>query len=129
MKEISQFVPELSSVYKIYSDGVSGSGITCGDAMTLVSFINSFPSILHVESGIMDLVLKAPAERMEIVLKSLHTDLDRIVALYKDDSIYYDYRNLRLFWDKLLSYVDMDIEDQQKKTQAASDELKEALNS
>ena len=97
--------------------------------MTLVSFINSFPSILHVESGIMDLVLKAPAERMEIVLKSLHTDLDRIVALYKDDSIYYDYRNLRLFWDKLLSYVDMDIEDQQKKTQAASDELKEALNS
>lgn len=77
----------------------------------------------------MDLVLKAPTERMEIVLKSLHTDLDRIVALYNDNSIYYDGRNLRLLWDKQLSYADMDIEAQQKNTQGASDELKEASNS
>ena len=32
-------------------------------------------------------------------------------------------------WDKPLSYADKDIEAQQKKTQAASDELKEASNS
>ena len=75
----------------------------------------------------MDLVLKAPTERLEIVLKSLHTDLDRIVALYKDNSIYYDRKDLRLLWDKPLSYAIKDIEAQQKKTQAASDELKEAL--
>ena len=129
MKEISQFIPELSSVCKIYSGVISGSGVTCEDALTLVAFINSFPSIHDVESGIMDLVLKAPTERLEIVLKSLHTDLDRIVALYKDNSMYYDCRNLRLLWDKSLSYVDMDIEAQQKKTQAASNELKEASNS
>ena len=129
MKEISQFIPELSFVCKIYSDVISGSGITCGDAMTLVAFINSFPSIHDVESGIMDLVLKAPAERMEIVLKSLYADLDRIVSLYKDNSIYYDRKNLRLLWDKQLSYADTDIEAQRKKTQAASDELKEASNS
>ena len=129
MKEISQFIPELSSICKIYSGVISGSGITCEDALTFVAFINSFPSIHDVESGIMDLVLKAPTERMEIVLKSLHTDLDRIVALYNDNSIYYDGRNLRLLWDKQLSYADMDIEAQQKNTQGASDELKEAFNS
>ena len=43
----------------------------------------------------MDLVLKVPTERMEIVLKSLHTDLDRIVMLYNDNNIYYDRRDLR----------------------------------
>lgn len=129
MKEISQFIPELSSVCKIYSGVISGSGIACEDALTLVDFINSFPSVHDLESGIMDLVMKAPAERMEIVLKSLYADLDRIVTLYKDNSIYYDCRNLRLLWDKKLSYANKDIEAQQKKTQAASDELKEASNS
>lgn len=129
MKEISQFIPELSSVCKIYSGVISGSGIACEDALTLVAFINSFPSVHDVESGIMDLVLKAPAERMEIVLKSLHTDLDKIVTLYNDNSIYYDRRDLRFLWDKPLSYADKDIQAQQKKTQAASDELKEASNS
>lgn len=129
MKEISQFIPELSSVCKIYSGVISGSGIACEDALTLVAFINSFPSVHDLESGIMDLVLKAPAERMEIVLKSIYADLDRIVTLYKDNSIYYDSRDLRFLWDKPLSYVNKDIEVQQKKTRAASDELKEASNS
>lgn len=131
MKEISQFIPELSSVCKIYSGVISGSGIACEDTLTLVAFINSFPSVHDVESGIMDLVLKAPTERLEIVLKSLHTDLDRIVMLYNDNSIYYNRRDLRFLWEKPLSYADMDIEAQQKKTQTqtASDELKEASNS
>ena len=129
MKEISQFIPELSSICKIYSGVISGSGIACEDALTLVAFINSFPCVHDVESGIMGLVLKSPTERLEIVLKSLYADLDRIVALYRDNSIYYDGRNLRLLWDKQLSCADMDIEAQQKKTQAASDELKEASNS
>ena len=64
MKEISKFIPELSSVCKIYSGVISGSGIAGEDALTLVDFIHD------VESGIMELVLKAPTE---IVLKSLHT--------------------------------------------------------
>ena len=72
----------------------------------------------------MGLVLKSETERMEIVLKSPYTDLDRIVMLYNDNSIYYDRRDLRFLWDKQLSYADKDIEAQQKKTQAASDELK-----
>ena len=129
MKEISKFIPELSSVCKIYSDVISGSSIACEDTLTLVAFINSFPSVHDVESGIMDLVLKVPTERLEIVLKSLHTDLDKIVVLYKDNIIYYDRRDLRFLWDKPLSYADKDIETQQKKTQVASDELKEASNS
>ena len=58
MKEISQFIPELNSVCKIYSGVIFGSGVTCEDALTLVTFINSFPSVHEVESGIMDLVLK-----------------------------------------------------------------------
>ena len=70
MKKISQFIPELSSVCKIYSGVISGSGIACEDALTLVAFINFFPSVLDVESEIIDLVLKAPTERMKIVSKS-----------------------------------------------------------
>ena len=129
MKEISQFIPELSSVCKIYSGVISGRGIVCEDALTLVAFINSFPSVHNVESGIMDLVLKASTERMEIVLKSLHSDLDRIVSLYKDNSRYYDRMDLRLLWYTPLSYVEKDIEAQKTKTQEASNELKEASNS
>lgn len=129
MTEISQFIPELSFVCKIYSGVISGSGITCEDVLSLVSFINSFPSVHDMESGIMDLVLKAPTEHLEIVLKSLYVDLDRIVALYKDNSMYFDRKDLKVLWHKPLSYADTDIETQQKKTQAASDELKEASNS
>ena len=129
MKEISLFIPELSSVCKIYSGVISGSGITCEDALTLVAFINSFPSVHDVESGIMDLVLKAPTERLEIVLKSLHTDLGRIVTLYKNNSRYFDRMDLRLLWYTPLLYVKKDIEAQKTKTQEASDELKEASNS
>ncbi len=69
MKEISQFIPELSSVCKIYSGVISGSGTACEETLTLVAFINFFPSVHDVESGIMDLVLKAPTERLGIVLK------------------------------------------------------------
>ena len=129
MKEISKFIPELSTVCKIYSGVISGSGIACEDALILVAFINSFPSVLDVESGIMDLVLKAPTERLEIVLKSLYFDLDRIVTLYKDNSRYYDRMDLRLLCYTPLSYVREDIVTEQKKTQEASDELKEASNS
>ena len=129
MKEISKFIPELSSVCKIYSGVISGSSIACEDALTLVAFIKSFPSVYYVESGIMDLVLKAPTERMEIVLKSLHTDLGRIVTLYKNNSRYFDRMDLRLLWYTPLSYVEKDIEAQKMKTQEASDELKEASNS
>ena len=49
--------------------------------------------------------------------------------LYNDNSIYYDRRDLRFLWDKPLSYADKDIGAQQKKTQEASDELKESSNS
>ena len=42
MKEISKFIPELSSVCKIYYGAISGSGIAYEDALTLVAFINSF---------------------------------------------------------------------------------------
>ena len=66
MKEISKFIPELSTVCKIYSGVISGSGIACEDALTLVAFINSFPSVHDVEYGIMDLVPKAPVKRMDI---------------------------------------------------------------
>ncbi len=48
MKEISKFIPKLSSVCKIYSGVISGSGIACEDASTLVAFINSFPSVHDV---------------------------------------------------------------------------------
>ena len=58
----------------------------------------------------MDFVLKAPTEHMEIVLKSLYVDLDRIVPLHKDNSMYFDRKDLRFLWDKPLSYTDMDIE-------------------
>ena len=54
MKEISQFIPKLSSVCKIYSGVISGRGITCEDTLTLVAFINSFPSAYDVECGIWD---------------------------------------------------------------------------
>ena len=43
--------------------------------------------------------------------------------------MYYDPMDLRCLWYKPLSYVDKDIEAQQKKTQEASDELREASNS
>ena len=51
----------------------------------------------------MDLVLKVPAERMENVLKSIFVNLERIVALYKDNSMYFDLMDMRFLWNKLLA--------------------------
>lgn len=69
MKEISKLILELSSVCRIYSIVISGRGITCKDVLTVVTFINSFPSVHDVDLGIRDLVLKESAERLEIILK------------------------------------------------------------
>ena len=49
--------------------------------------------------------------------------------LYNNNNIYYDRKDLRLLWNKPLPDADKDIDTQKKKTQAASDELKEASNS
>ena len=51
-----------------------------------------------------------------------------VKMLYNANSIYYDRRDLRFLLEKPLSYADKDIEAQQKKTQEAIDELKEASN-
>lgn len=129
MTDISKFIPDLSSIYTLYSGILSGRSITCEESLSLVAFNNSFPSVQDVEVGIMDLVLNAPAERMDLILKSLSLDLGRIVTLYSDNSRYYDYMDLRLLWNKPLSFVEKDIETQLKKTREANGELKEASNS
>lgn len=129
MTDISKFIPDLSSLCSLYSGVLSGRSITCEEILSLVAFNNSFPSVQDVEAGIMDLVLHAPVERMDLILKSLSMDLGRIVSLYIDNSPYYDHMDSRLLWHKPLSFIDKDIETQQKKTQEASDELKEASNS
>ncbi len=66
---------------------------------------------------------------MDLILKSLSMDLGTIVSLYNDNRRYYDHMDLRLLWYKPLSFVEKDIETQQKKTQEASGELKETSNS
>lgn len=129
MTFISKFIPDLSSVCTIYSRVLFRKNVTCEESLSLVALNNTFPSVQDVEAGIMDLVLRAPAERMDLILKSLSMDLGRIVSLYNDNSRYYDHMDLRLLWHKSLSFVEKDIETQQKKTQEASGELKEASNS
>ncbi len=129
MTDISKFIPDLSSACTLYTGVLSGKSITCEESLYLVAFNNSFPAVQDVEGGIMDLVLNAPTERMRLILKSLSVDLDRIVTLYNDNSRYYDHIDLRLLWHNPLSFVEKDIETQQKKTQEASGELKEASNS
>lgn len=129
MIDIAKFIPSLSSTCKSFSGLITGQGLSCADAVALASFNNSFPSVHDVESGIMDLVLNAPKERMDIVLKSLYEDLDRIVWSYENFFMVYDDRDLRDLWHTSLSYLKNDIEDQLKKTQEANDEYKEASNS
>lgn len=129
MINISKFIPNLSSICNLYAGILSGRSITCEDSLSLVAFNNSFPSVHDIEAGIIDLVYHAPGERMDLILKSLSMDLGRIVSLHNDNRRYYDHMDLRLLWHKPLSFVEKDIETQQKKTQEASDELKEVSNS
>lgn len=129
MKKLAEFIPELSSISKTYSEIISGISITIEDARNLLAFYNSFPSVYDVESGIMDLALNAPSERMSIILKSLYYDLRRISNLYQDNREFYDQTVLRLLWHKPISFLDKEIYTQKKNTQDASDELKDASKS
>lgn len=101
----------------------------CEETLSLVAFHNSFPSVQNIEAGILDLVLKASTERMGMILKSLYSDLNRIMTLYKENSRYYDGRDLRWLWHQPLLFIKDDIRIQQEKTQEAWEELKEASNS
>lgn len=129
MKKLAEFIPELSSISKTYSEIISGNSITIDDALNLLAFYNSFPSVHDVESGIMDLALNAPSERMSIILKSLYSDLSRISNLYKENREFYDQKDLRLLWHRPISIIDKEIDTQKKNTQEASDELKDASKS
>ena len=77
----------------------------------------------------MDLTLNAPSERMSIILKSLYSDLSRIVNLYKENREFYDRKDLRLLWHKPISIIGKEIDTQKKNTQDANDELKDASKS
>ncbi|WMI41424.1 hypothetical protein [Parabacteroides distasonis] len=129
MTDISEFIPNLSAICTIYSGVLSGKTLGCEETLSMVAFYNSFPSVQNIEAGILDLVLKASTERMDMILKSLYSDLNRIVTLYKENSRYYDRRDLRWLWHQPLSFVEDDIRIQQEKTQEAWEELKEASNS
>jgi len=129
MTDISKFIPNLSAICTIFSGILSGKAIGCEETLSLVAFYNSFPSVQNIEAGILDLVLKAPSDRMDMILKSLYSDLNRIGTLYKENSRYYDGRDLRWLWHQPLSFVEDDIRIQQEKTQEAWEELKEASNS
>ncbi len=129
MTDISKFIPNLSAICTIYSRILSGETIGCDETLSLVTFYNSFPSVQNIEAGILDLVLKASTERMDMILKSLYSDLNRIATLYKENNRYYDVKDLRWLWHQPLSFVEHDIRSQQEKTQEAWEELKEASNS
>ena len=129
MKKLAEFIPKLSSISKTYSEIINGNSITIEKALTLLTFYNSFPSVHDVESGIIDLALNAPSERMSIILKSLYSDLSRIVNLYKGNKEFYDRKDLRLLWHKPISFLDKEIDTQKKNTQDASEELKDASKS
>lgn len=64
-----------------------------------------------------------------MILKSLHSDIERIITLYTANKIYYDRIDLKRLWNSPLSYVEKAIKDQKEKTYEASDELREASNS
>lgn len=129
MKEISKFIPQISSVCKIYSDVITGNGINREESLALVAFINSFPSIYDAESWIMDLVLNSPHVDIKILLHSLNEDLDKIVILYEKGSSLYNLKDLRCLWTSYITYFKDEIKEQLKRTQEASDNLKEMSNS
>ncbi len=116
MTDISIFIPNLSAICTIFTGILSGKAIGCEETLSLVAFYNSFPSVQNIEAGILDLVLKAPSDRMDMILKGLYSDLNRIGTLYKENNRYYDGRDLRWLWHQPLSFMEYDIRSLQEKT-------------
>ncbi len=129
MTDIPKFIPDLSSTCKLYYGTISGKHISCEEALSLVAFYNSFPSIKDMEAGIVDLLLNVPNDGIESILKSLYSDLNEIIRWYDFFDLCFEDFDLYSLWTQPLSYINKEIEIQHQKTIEASDEHKEASNS
>ena len=128
-KTLIDFIPSLSSVSKIFLGKVAETGLLKANAIELVTFLNSFPSVQDIESGILEQIKDNSKEQRNLIFNSLNKELSTISDTYQNNKVLFDGLEVRHIWDSELLYIEKEIDKQLKNTRQASDELREVSNS
>ena len=128
-KTLIDFIPSLSSASKIFLGKVAEPGLLKANAIELVTFYNSFPSVYDIESGILEQIKDNSKEQRNLIFNSLYKELSTISDTYQNHKSLFDGLEVRHIWDSELLYIEKEIDKQLKKTRQASEELREVSNS
>lgn len=128
-KTLIDFIPSLSSVSKIFLGKVTETGLLKANAIELVNFLNSFPSVHDIESGILEQIKDNSKEQRNLIFNSLYKELSPISDTYQNNNALFDGLEVRHIWDSELLYIEKEIDKQFKNTRQANDELREVSNS
>ena len=128
-KTLIYFIPSLSSVSKIFLGKVAEMGLLKTNAIELVTFFDSFPSVQVIESAILEQIKDNSKEQRNLIFNSLYKELSTISETYQNNKALFDGLEVRHLWDSELLYIEKEIDKQLKKTRQASDELREVTNS
>ena len=84
-KALIDFIPSLSTVSKIYLGEVAETGLLKANAIELVNFLNSFPSVYNFEAGILEQIKDNSKEQRNLILNSLYKELSTISDTYQNN--------------------------------------------
>ena len=115
-KTLIDFIPSLSSASKIFLGKVAEPGLLKANAIELVTFLNSFPSVQDIESGILEQIKDNSKEQRNLIFNSLNKELSTISDTYQNNKVLFDGLEVRYLWDSELLYIEKEIDKQLKKT-------------
>ena len=66
-KTLIDFIPSLSSVSKIFLGKVAETGLLKANAIEVITFYNSFPSVYDFEAGILEQIKDNSKEQRNLI--------------------------------------------------------------
>ena len=105
-KTLINFIPSLSSVSKIFLGKVVETGLLKANAIELVTFLNSFPSVHDIESGILEQIKDNSKEQRNLIFNSLYKELSIISDTYQNNKALFDVLEVRYLWESELLYIE-----------------------
>ena len=126
---LTNIIPIVGSVSRIFSNIVAGRGISKEDVNILVGFRDSMPNGTTIEPEIVSAVLNLPHAKFSLMLNSLSFGLRNVIDTYKRYHLLLDDMQLSQLWDYDLQCAERKLEEQQRKLREIDKDLIEASNS
>lgn len=126
---LTNIIPIVGSVSRIFSNIVAGRGISKEDVNILVGFRDSMPNGITIEQEIVSAVLNLPHAKFSLMLNSLSFGLRNVIDTYKRYHLLLDDMKLSQLWDYDFQCAERKLEEQQLKLRELDKDLIEASNS